>query len=252
MARPVIRRRILQFPDYWTFAADGAEAGNGTVIMSLDEYETVRLIDHDGMTQEECARSMGVARTTVTAIYERARKKLADLIVEGTTLRVSGGTYQLPEEIIDNIDRKGDSIMRIAVTYENGEVFQHFGHTSEFKIYDAENGQIVNEQVITSGGEGHGKLAGVLKGAGVDALICGGIGGGAKNALAEAGIELYPGVSGNADEAVRALLSSSLQFDPDAKCDHHGEHGHHHEHHGEHCGHEGHGEHCGHGGCEDE
>ena len=78
--------------------------------------------------------------------------------------------------------------MKIAVTYENGEVFQHFGHTETFKIYEVENGSIVNAQVIPTEGSGHGALADFLAEKQVEILICGGIGAGAKSALAEAGI----------------------------------------------------------------
>ena len=115
--------------------------------------------------------------------------------------------------------------MKIAVTYENGEVFQHFGHTENFKIYEAENGTIVNAQVVPTQGSGHGALAGFLAGRKVDVLLCGGIGGGAKSALADAGIELYGGVTGDADDAVQAFLSGALQYDADVVCAHH-EHGH--------------------------
>lgn len=116
--------------------------------------------------------------------------------------------------------------MKVAVTYENGNVFQHFGHTETFKIYDIEDNQIRSSQVISTMGQGHGALAGVLADNHVDTLICGGIGGGAQMALAELGIQLYGGVSGNADDAVNALLSGSLGYDPDVHCDHHdGEHG---------------------------
>ena len=89
--------------------------------------------------------------------------------------------------------------MKIAVTYENGQVFQHFGHTEQFKIYEAAEGKVVSARVVETGGSGHGALAGFLRGLGVDTLICGGIGGGARSALAEAGIQLYPGASGSAD-----------------------------------------------------
>ena len=132
--------------------------------------------------------------------------------------------------------------MRIAVTFENGNVFQHFGHTEQFKLYDVENGSIVKEQVADTNGSGHGALAGFLKEMGVNTLICGGIGMGAKNALADAGIELYGGVTGNADEAVKALLAGNLAFNPDIQCSHHGN-GHHGE--GHNCGGHGDGHHCG-------
>lgn len=117
--------------------------------------------------------------------------------------------------------------MRIAVTFEDGKVFQHFGHTEQFKLYDIEDGKIVKEQVVDTNGQGHGALAGFLMSAKVDTLICGGIGGGAQMALAEVGIQLLGGVSGSADDAVNAYLAGNLAYDPDVRCSHHGhEHGH--------------------------
>lgn len=113
--------------------------------------------------------------------------------------------------------------MKIAVTYENEQVFQHFGQTPQFKIYEVENGTIVSSQVVSTGGKGHGSLAGFLKDAGVDTLICGGIGGGAKTALAEANIRLLPGASGNTDEQVQNLLDGKLVYNPSVQCSHHGE-----------------------------
>ena len=131
---------------------------------------------------------------------------------------------------------KGDNTMRIAVTYENGNIFQHFGHTEQFKIYDAEDGKIVAEHIADTNGNGHGALAGFLSSMGVDVLICGGIGGGAQNALASAGIKLYGGASGSCDEAANALLRGTLVYNPDVQCSHHEEH------HGGECGHSCHGD----------
>lgn len=147
---------------------------------------------------------------------------------------------------------KGDNTMRVAVTYENGEIFQHFGHTETFKIYNVEDGKITASEVTGTNGSGHGALAEFLHAMNVDILICGGIGGGAQAALASAGIKLYGGVSGNADEAVNALISGKLDYHPDVHCDHHDhEHGE-----GHSCGHHGHEHdrehHCGghdHGSC---
>ena len=115
--------------------------------------------------------------------------------------------------------------MKIAVTYENGQVFQHFGHTEQFKVYTVENGAVVTSEVVDTNGSGHGALAGFLNGFQVDTLICGGIGGGAQMALAEAGIKLYGGVSGEADAAVQALLDGKLDYNPNVRCDHHDHHG---------------------------
>lgn len=128
--------------------------------------------------------------------------------------------------------------MKIAVTYENGSVFQHFGHTQQMKLYEVENGQVTAQQVVDTAGSGHGALAGFLSDHKVDTLICGGIGAGAQEALAQAGIQLYGGVSGSADEAVEALLAGRLQYNADVHCDHHD-----HEHggHDHHCGEDKHG-----------
>ena len=125
--------------------------------------------------------------------------------------------------------------MKIAATYENGNIFQHFGRTEFFKVYEVEDGKIVSSEVIGSDGIGHGALAGLLAGHDIQVLICGGLGGGALNALRNAGIEVCAGASGNADEAVEAFLRGDLA-DTGANCDHH--------HHGE--GHE-----CGHGEGDD-
>ena len=135
--------------------------------------------------------------------------------------------------------------MKIAVTYENGEIFQHFGHTAQFKLYEVEDGKIVNAEVVDTNGSGHGALAGLLSALNADVLICGGIGGGAQMALAQAGIKLYGGVSGDADEAVESFISGCLDFDPDAKCDHHD----HHHGEGHTCDDQGCGSNCGSHGC---
>lgn len=110
--------------------------------------------------------------------------------------------------------------MKIAVTYDDGQVFAHFGHCKSFKIYEVEDKAVKSSEVVSAVGSGHGALTGFLKGLGVEALICGGIGGGARAALKEAGIWLYPGVEGSADDSVAALLAGSLNYDPDATCSH--------------------------------
>lgn len=110
--------------------------------------------------------------------------------------------------------------MKIAVAYDNGNVFQHFGKTEYFKVYETENNQVVSSEVISSNGEGHGALAGVLAAQSVNVLICGGLGGGAQTALDEAGIQVFSGVQGSCDEAVEAYLKGEL-VSTGVNCDHH-------------------------------
>lgn len=110
--------------------------------------------------------------------------------------------------------------MRIAVTYEDGKVFQHFGKTEFFKVFEVEDNKVISSEVISSNGTGHGALAGLLAGQSVDVLICGGIGGGAQAALAEAGVELCAGAQGDVDQVVESYLKGEL-ISTGANCDHH-------------------------------
>ena len=238
MPRPPRCRRICNAPRVERFGpCDAAESD--PILLTLDEYEVIRLVDLDQQTHEQCAAQMDISRSTVQEIYESARRKLAACLVYGKPLHITGGNVR-----ICNLtsDQKGDIIMRIAVTYENGQIFQHFGHTEQFKIYDVADGQIVREAVVDTNGSGHGALAGFLMQLGVDALICGGIGGGAQMALAEVGIRLFGGVSGDADAAVNALIAGNLGYNPDVHCDHHD---HEHGEGGHSCGNHG----CGNHGC---
>jgi len=266
MARPQRCRRICGEPEYIEFLPGGCTGSEAyTVTLSLDEFETIRLVDYEKKTHEQCAAMMEISRTTVTEIYERARNKVADCLVNGKKLIIAGGNYKVCSEAFGtgNInvltEKGGPEIMRIAVTYENGQIFQHFGHTSQFKVYDVEDGKVVASQIVDTNGNGHGALGGFLAANQVEVLICGGIGGGAQNALAQAGIKLYGGVMGEADAAVEAFIAGKLDFNPNVQCNHHGEDHHHgeghtcggHGHdHGHSCGGHGHGEGgCGHHGC---
>lgn len=263
MPRPCKRRRICRLPGCRSFGPMEGDGGHSRISMTVDEFEAVRLIDLEGLTQEACAARMAVARTTAQAIYNSARLKLAQFLVYEGELRIEGGDYELCDgasgqdlcpccrnherDVINQF--KEENTMRIAATYEkeNGQVFQHFGHTEYFKLYDAQEGQVQSSVVIDTEGSGHGALAEVLRRHHVDALICGGIGGGARQALDAAGIAVYGGVSGSADQAVQDFLAEKLNFDPNARCNHHdgghtcGEH--HHEQHD--CGAHG----CGAHGC---
>ena len=110
--------------------------------------------------------------------------------------------------------------MTVAVAYEDGFIFQHFGHTAQFKIYDVQDGKVTGSKIVDTNGSGHSALAGLLVTLQADVMICGGIGGCARTALMDAGIRLFGGVSGDADEAVELLLAGALEFDPDVRCGH--------------------------------
>lgn len=242
MPRPQKCRRICNVPQTDSFRPE-KHRGEIPIIMTVDEYEVIRLVDLEEKTHEQCALQMDISRSTVQEIYENARRKLAACIVYGRKLVIAGGNYRVCDgrencrcelkcRQADNNKRtalknrnRGGFIMKIAVPYENGQIFQHFGHTERFKLYETDNAEIVKSEIIETAGSGHGALAGFLMKHGADTLICGGIGGGAQTALTEAGIRLYGGVSGDADTAVTELLSGKLNYNPDVQCSHHEHHG---------------------------
>ena len=257
MPRPVKNRKVCHFPPIVEFRPHNTEKALESVIMCVEEYETIRLIDKEGFSQEQCSAYMQIARTTVQRIYDLARQKIATALVEGRPLRIEGGDYEICDGQRTDCGHgaclkqqyrqqfyngKGENIMRIAVTYENEEIFQHFGHTQQFKVYDIQDGKIVDAKVVDTQGSGHGALAGVLTALNADVLICGSIGGGAQMALAAAGIKLYGGVSGNADAAVEAFLNNELAYNPNVQCNHH-DHNHGE---GHNCGEHSCGSHCDH------
>lgn len=277
MARPQRCRRIKECPEYIEFSTKDCR-NREIVSMTMDEYETIYLVDYEGLTHSECSECMDISRTTVTEIYNSARRKVADFIVGGKRLIISGGncrfsdandeiyyakhgcgerTFCHAEEVLQE---KGNDVMRIAVTYLDGKIFQHFGKTSEFKVYDIEEKKVVKSEVLSTNNAGHGALIGFLIEAEVDVLICGGMGEGAKMNLQTAGIKRIAGISGNADDAVAKFIEGTLEG-RDVVCEHAHEHSdnhhdhhhnHHHDHHHNHncsnheCGHEHTGRnHCG-------
>ena len=236
MARPFKKRRICSLPRFSQFCPKRADGEAPLITMSVEEFETIRLMDYHDMTQQECADQLGVARTTVQALYTAARKRLAASLVEGRPLQIDGGNYELcraesgcgcPHRQLRRCPdgQEGTIPMKLAVTYDNGQIFQHFGKTEQFKVYTLEDGKIVESHILGSNGAGHGALATLLQDEHIDTLICGGIGGGAQNALAQAGIRLYGGVQGDADAAAQALAEGKLSYDPAVHCDHHGHFG---------------------------
>lgn len=118
--------------------------------------------------------------------------------------------------------RDGSETMKVAVTYENGEIFQHFGRTQQFKVYEIDNGKVVSSEVVGNEGKGHGELVGVLRQLGVSTLICGGLGAGARQGLEASGIRVCSGNTGSADVAAEKFANGTLEMCSQANCDHHG------------------------------
>lgn len=210
------------------------EPGQSAIHLLLEEWEALRLVDYLGVEQSAAAESMGISRQSVQMLLASARSKIARAIVEGQSLQIQAAPKINLSKILAN---QRNLKMKIAVTAQNTQVFPHFGRTPEFYIVSAEDGKITEENIIQAPAEGHGALVTFLVSQGVDALICGGIGGGAVNSLRAAGIQIYAGASGPVKDQVLSLLSGQLPEQGEANCDHHDSHEHGHEHGEGGCGH---------------
>src|SRR5665648_135695 len=222
--------------------------------MSLDGLEVLRLLDLEGLSQEEAATVLGVSRSSVSRTASKARRALVEAIWRGEALTVEGGPVAVLKERRQSA-RPGDSlgpreqdvrdgtpqknqgeIMVIAVPHESGSVNQHFGRTREFLVTSAQDGAIRERSVYEVPGMQHNHLAlaGFLQDRGVDVILAGGMGAPMREALERSGFEVICGVSGLAEDAVGAYLRGEVEPGPATCGHHHGEahvHGEHH--HGE-------------------
>jgi predicted DNA-binding protein (UPF0251 family)/predicted Fe-Mo cluster-binding NifX family protein len=241
MPRPILLKSIRGEPNARSFiAGDERIPREGpSITLNLEEWECLRLVDYQSLDQDEAAKSMEVSRQTLQNLLRSARQKVARALVEVLPLYIRDGHYKFTKkESEPKINRSEE--MKIAVTCFQDEVFAHFGRTPEFAVFQTENGKIVKEERVAAPAEGHGALAGFLLSQNVDTLICGGIGGGANNALRTAGIEVFAGATGKVREQVESLLAGHLPKTGEANCDHSdNEHGNDHEgdcgHHGQNC-----------------
>ena len=150
-------RRVGIIPEYRGFTPDGLASGDA-IEMTVDELEVLRLCDLEDLNQEAVAQQMGIARATVAAICSRAHRKVANALVNGRALIIEGGNiaYSPITTVTAVWPAKEVDTMRVATTYDNGNIFMHFGRSEQFKIYDIQDGKVLNEQVVGTGGTGHG------------------------------------------------------------------------------------------------
>jgi len=217
---------------------------DGYVTLTIDAIEALRLCDLEELDQEQAASMMGVSRGTLQRILYRAHKATAEALIAGKGIHITGGNYRVNQYACKNIkchrcnfadEKKNqqlltkiksnleDTIMKIAITTEGNQIFQHFGSCPLFTLIEIESNKIVKRQLIDASGSGHSALAGFLQSNDVNLLICGGIGVGARNALAAANIALISGSKGDIDTAITAYLAGTLKDQPAGMCNHHHE-----------------------------
>jgi len=224
MARPPLDRRVQSAPKALSFKPAGIPARElEEIVLTLDEFEAIRLADYEGLYQEAAALRMGVSRQTFGRIVEAARRKVADTLVNGKALRVEGG-YAV-------VGITEGEQMKIAVPTKDGNVDAHFGHCAYYSIFTVEGTSIVSEETMkaAAGCGCKSGIAGDLARSGVETMVAGNIGEGAVRVLGSFGIRVVRGASGSARAAAEAFLAGKL-VDSGADCAAHG-----HDHEG--CGH---------------
>ena len=182
MPRPPRCRRICSTPKVDTFCPNGSRDAE-PILLTLDEYEVIRLVDLEQQTHEQCAAQMDISRSTVQEIYKSSRRKLAACLVygsrctspvgaivsaEGRSIRAVADAAGRSEDRKHNTDHEGENSMKIAVTYGDGQIFQHFGHTAQFKLYEVAEGKVVRARSWIPTAVGMVLLAGLLMQQGVD------------------------------------------------------------------------------------
>jgi predicted DNA-binding protein (UPF0251 family)/predicted Fe-Mo cluster-binding NifX family protein len=216
MARPKNCRAVGGEPAQFCYKPAGIPAADlEEVVLFLDEYEALRLADYEGLQQEEAASRLEVSRQTFGRIVTSARKKIADVLVNGKALRIVGGPVR--------IEYKGVRCMKIALPSRDGRIDAHFGHCAYFTVYTAEDGKIVAEERVDSP-EGCGcksNVASVLAAKGVTLMLAGNMGDGAVRVLSGQGIQTVRGCEGDVRGVAEAWLAGKI-LDSGESCASHG------------------------------
>lgn len=245
MARPYKKRCVGQQPHNTQF--NPQRKTKDEIVLTLDEFETIKWIDVENLSQENCATVMNISRTTVQRTYASARKKIGFALVNSVSLKIEGGPIEIsePTPFKEHINEKGELTVKIAIGMSNNEVSGHFGHCNDFRIVDVVDGKVVSSEDIHDEVATHHERPKFLKNLNVEVLIIGGMGKGAYNRLLAEGIECLDSESKSIDEALNAYINNELNKTIEAhECSGHHGHGKHHDH-GHHHHHDGH-ENCNH------
>ena len=235
MPRPFKSRNIMEEPYCSKFNPERM-GEQGSVVLSLDEYEVIRKCDYERLSQENCATVMKISRTTVQRIYASARVKIAQALVLGKVLEIEGGPVKIIEQPpLGNISfthETGENKLKIAIGLNGQNVADHFGHCNDFRIVEVENGVVVNQEELFDDVHVHQERPKFLKDKGVDVLIMKTMGKGAYNRLVALDIKCIDAQDKTVDEALSAYLNNTLTTTLEATdcagCGDHNHEGHHH------------------------
>ena len=237
MPRPIKERRVREKPGCCRFIPE-KNLTNELINLTMDEFDVIRKCDYERLSQENCAQTMNVSRTTVQRIYASARQKIAEALVLGKGLEVGGGivSFNSEDTLKNYINEKGEVNMKIAIGLDGENVANHFGHCNDFRIYEIVDNKVVNQDDIHDDKHVHQARPQFLKDLGVDVLILNSMGKGAYNRLIALGIKTINAENKSVEEALNSYLTQELNVELVGHechgCDSHGEKGKQHRHHG--------------------
>lgn len=232
MARPKLNRLMTKAPDTAGFIPYGKSVTpQNPVLLQFDEYESIRLLDYEGMQQTEAAGMMAVSRPTLTRIYDSARRAIAKALVEGRSITITGGNLNF-----ENYQHQKTNIIimnqKIAIPTAEGKLFPHFGKAPQVTIATIEDGKVVTSTVVDAPEHEHGAMPRFIASHGCTDVICGGLGQGAIDILNQLSIQVHRGAPAiSTDELLSQYLSGSIVYGDGrctGGCDHHHGEGHHH------------------------
>lgn len=213
MPRPLKERIIMDKPNCCKFIPENIREV-GSVILTFDEFDVIRKCDHERLSQENCANTMKISRTTVQRIYASARAKIAEALVLGKILEIEGGNVQLmPASEQQNqmyTNEMGEFNMKIAIGRDGDNVANHFGHCNDFRIIEVVDNRIVSQNDIHDETRVHQDRPQFLKDLGVDVLIMNSMGKGAFNRLIALNIKTVYAENKSVEDALNSYLNKTL------------------------------------------
>ncbi len=224
MARPKQCRKVFVPPVAIGFKPYGCNSRKqGSIALQYDEYEVVRLLDYEGKMQEEAAAEMNVSRPTLTRIYDHARKIIAQALVEGKTLEITGGnvTFHGAFQWINNSNKSNNMKQKIAIPTADGFLWPHFGKAPQVTFVTVEDGKVIETETLTAPEHAHGAMPRFMAAQGATDILCGGLGAGAVEVIRQLGLNLHAGAPAIAvEEVVKMYLDGTIVYG-DSSCHHH-------------------------------
>lgn len=214
MPRPIKERSIREKPVCCRFIPEKIQ-NTEIVILTMDEFDVIRKCDYERLSQENCAQTMNVSRTTVQRIYSSARSKIAEALVLGKVLEVDGGivSFNSEDDSSNYKNEKGEVSMKIAIGLDGEKVADHFGHCNDFRVYEIVDNKVINQEDIHDDVHVHQARPQFLKDLGVDVLIMNSMGKGAYNRLIALGIKTINAENKRVEEALNSYLSQELNVE---------------------------------------